>query len=312
MEYIPTGSKILISGASGFSATWAVRHLLENGYRVRGTVRSDLKGKFLSKMFSYGDKFEYIIESLWKILLKMNVEDPQDLIGPAHGTSVQHIIVTSSVSAISELVDEPKLFTENDWNEQSIQLVEQLGKDAPAGLKYFASKTLAEKAAWDFYNKHKSELSWELVVLCPGWVFGPAIHEVATLKSLNTSTALWYKAVFTEEEVDIMKWKWTWVDVRDLAEAHMLSLEKEAAGGERLILVAGEFWFDDWVNIANELPPSEISSRISKPRPEGSVQGRTYIMRLDGSKATHILGIQYRDMREMTKDMLAYFESRGW
>ncbi|KAJ7589008.1 hypothetical protein C8J56DRAFT_785022, partial [Mycena floridula] len=52
---------ILISGASGFSATWAVRHLLENGYRVRGTVRSDLKGKFLSKMFSYGDKFEYII-----------------------------------------------------------------------------------------------------------------------------------------------------------------------------------------------------------------------------------------------------------
>ncbi|KAJ7589009.1 hypothetical protein C8J56DRAFT_1075343 [Mycena floridula] len=213
-----------------------------------------------------------------------------------HGTSVQHIIVTSSVSAISELVDEPKLFTENDWNEQSIQLVEQLGRDAPAGLKYFASKTLAEKAAWDFYNKHKSELSWELVVLCPGWVFGLAIHEVATLKSLNTSTALWYKAVFTEEEVDIMKWKWTWVDVRDLAEAHMLSLEKEAAGGERLILVAGEFWFDDWVNIANELPPSEISSRISKPRPEGSVQGRTYIMRLDGSKANHILGIQYRDM----------------
>lgn len=58
-----TSGKILVSGTSGFIGAWVARTLLEKGYTVRGTVRSDAKGEYLKKLFaSYGEgKFEYVI-----------------------------------------------------------------------------------------------------------------------------------------------------------------------------------------------------------------------------------------------------------
>jgi nucleoside-diphosphate-sugar epimerase len=61
MPALATG-KVLVSGASGFIAAWVVKRLLEEGYSVRGTVRSTAKGEYLRDLFkSYGDKFEYVI-----------------------------------------------------------------------------------------------------------------------------------------------------------------------------------------------------------------------------------------------------------
>ena len=61
MPSISSG-KVLVSGASGFIAAWVVSRLLDEGYSVRGTVRSISKGEYLSKLFqSYGNKFEYVI-----------------------------------------------------------------------------------------------------------------------------------------------------------------------------------------------------------------------------------------------------------
>jgi uncharacterized protein YbjT (DUF2867 family) len=58
----PKSSKVLVSGASGFVATWVIRHLLEKGYNVRGTVRSSGKGEYLKTLYKqHGDKFEYVI-----------------------------------------------------------------------------------------------------------------------------------------------------------------------------------------------------------------------------------------------------------
>lgn len=55
-------TKVLVSGANGYIAVWVVRKLLEKGFAVRGTVRSDAKGVFLKETFkSYGDKFELVI-----------------------------------------------------------------------------------------------------------------------------------------------------------------------------------------------------------------------------------------------------------
>jgi uncharacterized protein YbjT (DUF2867 family) len=55
-------AKVLVSGASGYIATWVVRTLLEQGYAVRGTVRSEEKGRYLREAFkSYGNKFELVI-----------------------------------------------------------------------------------------------------------------------------------------------------------------------------------------------------------------------------------------------------------
>lgn len=62
MPIIPPGSKVLVSGANGYIASWIVRTLLERGHAVRGTVRSAEKGRYLSELFkSYGDKFEVVV-----------------------------------------------------------------------------------------------------------------------------------------------------------------------------------------------------------------------------------------------------------
>ena len=62
MPIVPPGSKILVTGANGYIATWLVRRLLEQGYFVRGTARSEQKGAFLLDLFKpYGDKFELVV-----------------------------------------------------------------------------------------------------------------------------------------------------------------------------------------------------------------------------------------------------------
>ncbi|KAJ7596413.1 hypothetical protein C8J56DRAFT_917374 [Mycena floridula] len=346
MPTVRPGSKILVSGVNGYIGIWVARYLLEKGYLVRGTVRSDSKGRFLEEMFaSYGDKFECMIveditadgafdeavkgvegiEHIASPVFSGKVEkDHQEVIDAAvkgtvgilksalkHGSSIKRIVLTSSGGAVRETLPEPKVFDENDWNEQSIQSVEKLGKDSP--FKYYASKTLAEKAAWNFQQEHKSEVSWELVTLCPTYSFGPVIHEVSTVNSLNASVAFWYRSVIdttlTDEELAARNW--TWIDVRDVAEAHILGLETDAAGGQRFLLSAGEFGWQEWLDIAHGLPSSTISARISKGKP-GASTGRPFTIRFDNSKASRILGLTYRDMAETTKDMLEYFESRGW
>ena len=66
MPSVDKGSKVLVSGANGYIAMWIVRTLLERGFTVRGTVRTEDKGKFLIEYFEslaigYGDKFEMVV-----------------------------------------------------------------------------------------------------------------------------------------------------------------------------------------------------------------------------------------------------------
>ena len=66
----PTGARVLVTGANGFIAMWTIRSLLEQGYGVRGVVRSLEKGKHLKEYFSsYGDKLElFVVEDMMKVI----------------------------------------------------------------------------------------------------------------------------------------------------------------------------------------------------------------------------------------------------
>ena len=134
--------------------------------------------------------------------------EPEELIVPAvHGTtgilasalknapSVKRIVITSSCAAVLTPAPDPRTFSEENWNEASIVEVKEKGKDAPAIAKYRASKTLAERAAWDFWNGHKSEVGWDLVVLNPPFVFGPFLHEADKPENLNESAREFYDTV---------------------------------------------------------------------------------------------------------------------
>ena len=68
------------------------------------------------------------------------------------------------------------------------------------------------------------------------------IHAVEKPEDLNTSTSEWFQALFKNSKNDeqVVASINAWVDVRDVAEAHAVALEKPEAGGERILFTAGK------------------------------------------------------------------------
>lgn len=133
--------------------------------------------------------------------------------------------------------DTPTTFTEEDWNTHSPKEIEEKGKDASRLDFYMASKTLAERAAWKFVEEVKP--SFDLATVEPPLVLGPCIHEIPTKEKLNTSIARFYelfsgvlKDATPEKLVEPMS---NIVDVRDVANTHLLALTFPSASGQRFI-----------------------------------------------------------------------------
>ncbi|KAG2007029.1 D-lactaldehyde dehydrogenase [Coprinopsis cinerea AmutBmut pab1-1] len=344
MPTVSPGSKVLVTGANGFIAIWVVRRLLEEGYSVRGTVRAASKASHLKDIFkSYGEKLEVVVvpdftkEGAFDELIKgmdaiqhiaspgpANTDDLYEIVNPAvdgtlnllntalkHGSGLKRIVITSGAGAIIDTTStEPRTFTEDDWNDGSVRDIEEKGNDVPVYEKYRASKVLAERAAWKFYNDHKNVIKWDLTVLNPVFVFGPPIHEIgASPMTLNSSMVhFWVNVISTDtpKTKEGLSFAASWVDVRDVAQGHVLALQKEAAGGERIILSEGSFVWQDWVDVANK-----FKSKRELPKGMPEIE-RVYKFQMDASKATRILGITYRSKEDTMKDLLEDFERRGW
>jgi dihydroflavonol-4-reductase len=172
------GDLICITGVSGFLGSHLVREALERGYRVRGTVRStkdktktahllalpgaverlELVEADLNDADPFTEAFngcKYVLHSASP--LGSDAKDPQkEIVDPAvRGVTsamqaaltnrVYRLVITSSTAALSD--ERTRVFTEADWNSTS-----NLKR-----LPYFYSKTLAEKAGWDFIDQHKDD-----------------------------------------------------------------------------------------------------------------------------------------------------------
>ena len=113
--------------------------------------------------------------------------------------SVQRVVYVSSCAAVLDpTATEPRVYDENDWNEHDVETCRREGRAAPQIAKYRASKTLAERGAWAFWkeNKETGAITWDLVSLCPPWVFGPVIHEFeGGPDHLNASNKFLYDAI---------------------------------------------------------------------------------------------------------------------
>ncbi|KAJ7662725.1 D-lactaldehyde dehydrogenase [Mycena polygramma] len=330
-----TSGKVLVSGANGYIAVWILRTLLEQGFSVWGAVRSADKGTHLKQFFaSYGDKFELAIvpditmDGAFDEAVKgvdaiehtaspfhFKVDDPAELLEPAikgtvgilesarkYGTFTERIVVTSSTAAVVNMSTEPQVLSELDWNQQSVQEVEQKGRAALNLHKYTASKTLAERAAWDFVNKYKAKIGWDLSVLNPPLVLGPVLHAVSSPSELNTSTLGMYNA-FTKP--GSAAGGGCWVDVCDLALAHVRAPQRDAAGGERIIVAAGAFKWQAWLDVA---PPSD---KYQKGTPCAG-KGAEHLLPYVNEKSKHILGMEYRSMADTAKAAVEDRENRGW
>ncbi|KAB5590688.1 D-lactaldehyde dehydrogenase [Ceratobasidium theobromae] len=320
MPAIKAPATVLVTGASGFIACWVCKTFLEAGFTVRGTVRSPQKGDYLANIFAeYKGRFEYIVvEDMIKQVGAFDeaVKGVQGLIVPAlHGTvsvlksiekngsEVERVVITSSGAAI---LDPSKptgtVFTDDDWNTWSVRQVEEKGRDAGHD-KYRASKVLAEQAAWE---EAKKQTRWDLVTIHPLVTLGPIIHQVSNPSSLNTSISMLYKIISSrnedlKEEV-LVEPDNNFGDVRDVALAHLRAMELENAGGQRFIACKGAYTWQDALDALPEPYPRGI------PNAGKSVKHTVF----DSTKASQVLGINFRSFEESVRDTTADLQRRGW
>ncbi|KAI0807632.1 NAD(P)-binding protein [Fomes fomentarius] len=335
--------KVLVTGANGYVAMWIVKALLDQGFAVRGTVRAEEKAAHLRSLFkSFGDKFEIVIvEDITKdgafddavkgidviahtaSPFHFKADDPAELIGPAvhgttgillsvlkHGSSVKRVVITSSCASVQLTQStDPRIFSEEDWNEACIAEVKEKGRDASAPIKYYASKTLAERAAWEFYEQKKSEVAWDLVVVNPAYVYGPFIHEVDRPENLNESVGGWYDTVVKgkKDNDTLANLGACYVDVRDFALAHALAVTKPEAAGNRILISARPFKWQDFVMVAHRLYPQLPAGNTAYDPAKA-----THYIQYMPDKQQRLLGVPFRTLEETTKDTLEDFKARGW
>ncbi|HEY1314300.1 MAG TPA: aldehyde reductase [Steroidobacteraceae bacterium] len=247
---------VLVTGGSGFIGAHCIVQLLHAGYRVRTSVRSLARESEVRAMLKEGGAepghgLSFVAADLnsdagWPEAVAgcafvLHVASPFPATAPAHeneliipareGTlrvlraardaRVARVVVTSSFAAIGYGTLPVRPFTEEDWSELSGNV-----------SAYVKSKTLAERAAWEFIAREGKDL--QLAVINPVVVFGPVLGA-----DNSTSTQLVKRLL--EGMPGVPRLTFGVVDVRDLADLHLRAMTSQAARGERFIGAAGRF-----------------------------------------------------------------------
>ena len=222
---------------------------------------------------------------------------------------VKRVVVTSSFASVLDekhFFDPNHTFTEKSWNPAKL---EDIHSSKPTA--YRVSKTLAEKAAWEFVEKEKP--GFDLVTICPPLVLGPVVHHLATLDSINTSN---------ERVVSLLRGGWKdeipsqgpvslWIDVRDVAKAHVLAMDKPEVGGKRLFTTAGYFDHQQIARTVREKFP-EFKDRLPAEGVKGGeLPAPDKTFKWDVSETDGLLGIKWRSVEESISDLVISLKERG-
>ncbi|KAJ5345954.1 NAD dependent epimerase/dehydratase [Penicillium brevicompactum] len=333
----PKDQTILITGASGFVASHVLAQFLQAGYHVRGTVRSAATAEKVRQGFAQYESqldfaivedvgkpgaFDAAVEGVTGVIHTaapfqvFGVEDNErDLLRPAidgtlnilnsvhkHAPQVERVVLTSSFAAMVDVTKGNRpghVYSEADWNPMPYEVA--AAKDAPAALAYSTAKALAERAAWEFVESKKPRFN--IATILPPMIYGPNINATANLEKLNTSSADIYRLVSAQTKSSDpvpQNLFWSFVDVRDVAEAHFRAYEIPEAGGERFFICKGNFTYQKFVDVLREKLP-EIMDRVPVGNTgTGNVPSDVYT--IDNSKSQKVLGIKYFELEETIVD----------
>ncbi len=248
---------VLVTGGTGFLAGHLVLRLLAEGHRVRTTLRDPARAAELDRLLARAGaapdaRPEIVVADLlsddgWSAAVagcdtvlhaaspfpRSLPKDPDELVRPARdGTlrvlaaardaGVRRVVVTSSFAAIGYgHAPSRTRFDETDWTDLS----------DPEVQPYMRSKTIAERAAWDFVAREGG--SMELSTVNPVGIFGPLLGPDPA-----TSTDL-IRALLTGRIPGTPRIWFGIVDVRDVVDLHLAAMTDPAAAGERFIASAG-------------------------------------------------------------------------
>ncbi|CBI40601.3 hypothetical protein VitviT2T_020115 [Vitis vinifera] len=318
------GKVVCVTGAAGFVASWLVKLLLQRGYTVRATVRDPNDPKKTEHLLSLdGAKerlrlfkadlleegsFDPVVDGCDGVFhtaspVVMQVTDPQtELIDPAlKGTinvlrscskvpSVKRVVVTSSMSAVEQNGKPltPEVIIDESWFSDAVLCKE-------SKLWYKLSKTLAEEAAWKF----SKENGIDMVMINPGWVLGPLLQPTLNLSVEEILKLLNGVQTFPKTT------SYTWVDARDVANAHIQAFELPEASG-RYCLVGTVSHRSETLNILHKLYPA---IHIPEKWEDGQTCVPTFRVSQEKAKS---LGIHFTPLEVSMKDTVESLKEKNF
>jgi dihydroflavonol-4-reductase len=328
--------KVCVTGATGFIAGQLTGRLLALGHTVRGTVRNldsadtgslrrlprgDERLELLEADLLQPGSFDEAVAGCQTVFhvaspFTFTATDPaRDLLAPAvEGTmnvleacrsapEVKRVVMTSSIAA---LVGRPDggLLTEDNWNTFS----------SLTNNPYYYAKTQAEQATWRFMKEARPH--FDLVVINPGQVLGPSHRG-----SVGTSVA-YVRDLMTGKIPAVIDLDVPYIDVRDVADAHILASQTPRAQG-RYLTVAGVVTTRQLIEAIRRLgyidyqfPKMSLDSPIGMPFARIAIRAqpsglrhylRAFIGRrvvVDNSKIRKDLGIEFRPLDDTIRDTI--------
>ena len=340
-----TASKplVTITGVTGYLGSQVCLSFLQDGsYRVRGTVRSLNSDKVNQLQDGLGDhnfsKLELVEADLMneESLIKacqdstyiIHTASPfhfkGDCVTPAvqgttaimkactiHKNTIKRVVITSSCAAALAPAKEDQPpdgvpYDETYWS----------NPNRPEGLHdYMKSKTLAEKTAWDYQQK-EVDSSFELVTILPTFIVGPAPMMGDGGTSIN-----WMKGILfnTNPNEIVPSTSRGFVDVRDVAVAHVKAIQIEKAANQRFILYnerVPQPTLYNWLSTEFNDKPEEYAINGGKQpimvptklNPNGRSGGGDLV---DNTKSKTILQIQYTPLQQTMIDFGKQLISSG-
>lgn len=303
---LPKDTTVLVTGISGFLGGHVALQLLQQGYRVRGSMRRlhsapEIGSRFqpfaknlsfveadLDQDLCWADAVEgcdYVIHTASPFpsgavrdaagLIRTAREGTLRVLRAAHSGKVQKVVLTSSIAATNHGGGRAP-FSETEWTDP----------ESKRATAYYKSKTLAERAAWAFAE----EYDLPLAVINPGLILGPLMGN-----DCGTSVGL-IKHLMSGRFTRLPRYGCAIADVRDVALAHVRAMIQPEAAGHRFIVGGRVFWMKDLARVLAQSFPDYASQLPSAELPNWVVRILA-LVDADARMIVHELG---RDLRVNT------------
>jgi dihydroflavonol-4-reductase len=283
-----TSSTALVTGGTGYIASFCIARLLSDGYTVRTTVRSlkraaDVRSAVdkIAPGFASGLQFaecDLSNDAGWRDAVAgcdavLHVASPFPAVAPklddelvrparegalrvlraARDAGVSRVVLTSSLAAVSTgTIIRARSARRRDWSDPT---------NLADSSAYERSKTIAEKAAWDWIEREGGSL--QLTTVNPGTVIGPVVSD-----DLSSSIAI-VRSLVDGSISGLPRFGWPLVDARDIADLHVRAMTAPQAAGQRYIGAGPFYWMSDVAEVLRARVP-ELAKRVPRrPIPSG-------------------------------------------